>query len=158
MGSQPVHSHILTLIYNCMRNGGSGLNVNSIYKELVADKTISKNKKPVIDAIRFLTKSNLIETIREGKQKEIKVLTQLGKDFAKLVIDLRNYIDATSELRDAVRQGSINVRDSAYRIEFLISPYEVTNVIFIRYISILSKIKDNKSAKIILNDIIVEYG
>jgi len=149
---QPVYSRILVLLYNCSQIRKSGLNVNSIYNQLVAEKVISRNKKPVIDAIHFLDKGNLILTIKEGKQKEIKVLTPLGNDLARLVIDLKKYSESTSELREALRLKLTNARD---HIEYLVSPYEITNVAFIRYISVLSKIKDNKNAKIILNDIMM---
>lgn len=149
---QPVHSLILVLLYNCSEIGKSGLNVNFIYNQLVAEKVISRNKKPVIDAIHFLAKGNLILTIKEGKQKEIKVLTPLGNDIARLVIDLKKYSDSTSELREVLKQKDTNTQAN---IEYLVSPYEITNVAFLRYISVLSKIKDNKNAKKILNDIMM---
>jgi hypothetical protein len=152
---QPVHAHILTLLYNSTENRKGKLNVNTIFNELVAQKIIKRNKKLIIDAIHFLEKCEFIETVMQGKQKEIKMLTQIGNDLAKLIVDLDQYKNNCSALLEEVRnlRGTWDVDNT--EIADFISPYEVTNMMFIRYLSILHKIKNNVNAKSILNEIII---
>lgn len=93
--------------------------------------------------------------ILEGKQKEIKILTQIGNDLAKLIVDLNQYKNSCSALIEEVRNLRGTWDFDKTEIADLISPYEVTNMIFIRYLSILDKIKNNVNAKYILNEIII---
>ena len=46
--------------------------------------------------------------------------------------------------------------ESCKNLEYLVSPYGIISVVLIRYISILSRIKDNETAKTILNQIMME--
>lgn len=187
MKVQPVHLEILFLL---RERAQTGLNVNAIYRELVARK-FSRNKKLVLTAIDDLEKGDLLDTIkgskakRRVKQKKTKILTQLGDELVRVTDDLNDYADSCSKLQNVIKQyfsvgdyndkkvlrnvllnrgwkpEDINNFDNLFRSSKdlsidLISPFQVINIVLIRYILVLSKIKYNKNAKIILDYIIMD--
>jgi hypothetical protein len=103
---QPV---LLEILFLLRKYAQGGLNVNAIYRELVARK-FSRNKKLVLEAIDHLEKGKLLETInyratnRRVKQKKTKILTILGYELLELNEDLDNYIKSCSKLQEAIKQ------------------------------------------------------
>jgi hypothetical protein len=181
---QPVALDIISLLGHHAQDGQTGLHVNAIYKKLVA-LGFSRNKYPIINIIDYLEQSGLLMTTMRGVQKEIKTLTRLGYEFVKLVNDLDEYVKSCSDLQDAIKrdfdmdnyignkeqrsilrskgwtQEEIDEYDnlllcSKHLTSDLISPYEVIDVMFIRYVSVLSKIHGNENAKTILNRIMMD--
>jgi hypothetical protein len=181
---QPVALDILFVLYQQAQNNKTGLHVNAIFNELVANNRIAKNKNRVIEALNDLKQSGLIETTMSGKQKEIKKLKPLGYEFVKLTIDIDKHVNTCSELLnlildilvvekysdEKVQRSMLQQRgwfseeideremifQTAKSLEYLVSPYEIMSVVLTRYISILSRIKNNETAKIILNQIMME--
>jgi DNA-binding PadR family transcriptional regulator len=184
MEDKPVYLGILFLLGFHAQNSKTGLNVNTIYKKLVKEKTISKYKKSLIDALKYLETAKLIQPTLSGKQKKIMSLTPLGHEFVKLVPDIDKYVKSCSELEELIKhlvdignqndkkvQRSIlrndgwtneeideseRIIESAEQLGLLISPNQIITVLLNRYISILSKINDNESAKTILYQIMME--
>lgn len=161
---QPVALDIISLLGHHAQDGQTGLHVNAIYKKLVA-LVFSRNKYPIINIIDYLEQSGLLMTTMRGVQKEIKTLTRLGYKFVKLVNDLDEYVKSCSDLQDAIKrdfdldnyignkeqrsilrskgwtQDEIDEYDnlllcSKHLTSDLISPYEVIDVMFIRYVSV----------------------
>jgi hypothetical protein len=180
---QPVVLDILFLLGRYKQDNGTGLNLNAIYKQLVA-KGFSRNKSPVIMCINDLEQSELLASTKRGKQKEIKTLTPLGHEFVKLANDFDQYVKSCSELQEAIKHNfgvakysdkkvqrnvlrkegwtaeeidlSEELLSSSEQLTHLISPPEVISVMLIRYISVLLKINDNENARAILNRIIMD--
>jgi hypothetical protein len=184
VSQQPVALDILFLLGRYAQNIKTGLHVNAIYKELVA-LGFSRNKNPVIKNINYLEQSGLLETTMCGEQKTIKTLTPLGHEFVKLANDFDKYVQSCSELQDTLDHnfGIENYSDKKVQRSILhnkgwtaeeieesdhlhlsserlksriISPYEIISVMLIRYIFVLSKIKDNENAKTILNHLMMD--
>lgn len=181
---QPVALDILFELYRLAQNHTTGLHVNAIYKKLVTINRIPKNKNRVIEALNDLEESDLIETTMSGIQKEIKTLKPLGHEIVKLTIDIDKHVNTCSQLQKSLldilenekyddekvqrsmlhQKGwtpeEINEREMIFEsckdLEYLVSPYEIISVVLIRYISILSRIKNNETAKTILNQITMD--
>jgi hypothetical protein len=122
---------------------------------------------------------------RRVKQKKTKILTQLGDELIRLADDLNDYAESCSKLQNVIKQyfnvgkyddkkvlrkvllnrgwkpEEVDNFDNLFRSSqnlsiYLISPFQVINIVLIRYILVLSKIKANKNAKIILDYIIMD--
>jgi hypothetical protein len=184
MKEQPVALDILFVLYRHALNHKTGLHVNAIYKELVASNRIPKNKNRVIEALNDLKESDLIETTMSGIQKEIKTLKPLGHEFVKLTSDIDKHVNTCAGLlnlildildveeysdekvqRNMLRNmgwtpeeidDSENILECCKDLGFLVSPYAIISVVLLRYISVLSKIKNNETAKTILNQIMMK--
>jgi hypothetical protein len=181
---QPVAFKILLVLYEHAQNYKTGLHVNAIFKELVARNQLGKSKEPVIEALKDLEQGDLIETTRVGKQKEVKTLKPMGQEFVKMfndifryvgscfglmqfvynMLDLIKYDDKKVQRRFLHEKGwtaeeidySEKIFATTAKLRSLCSPYEVVNVVLIRYILVLSKITDNKYAKTLLNQLIMD--
>jgi DNA-binding MarR family transcriptional regulator len=94
---QPVGNplHILTLLYS-----NTGCHVNEIVR-----KTGSKDKPHVLDSIKRLEKSNLVETkkLSHKTQKKIKILTPLGHEFAHIIYSIHRYENLYNEFKEAIK-------------------------------------------------------
>jgi predicted transcriptional regulator len=71
-----------------------GLHVNEIYK-----KTGLPYKPDVINAINILEDAGLITKTKQGKQKQIVKLSNLGQEFTDLINDIHQLDESYSELR-----------------------------------------------------------
>ena len=180
MKVQPVHFGILFLLLD---HSQTGLNVNAIYRELIA-RNFSRNKKLILEAIGYLEKGKLLDTSKHGKtikriSKKIKKLTTLGYELLRLDLDLEDYTKSCTKLEEVIKQyfGIKNYDDkniernvllnrgweaeeikvsiplfqtSKDLLDNLISPFQIINVILIRYILVLQKFNNNEYAKVIL--------
>jgi hypothetical protein len=182
MNVQPVHLEILFLL---RERAQTGLNVNAVYRELVA-RGFSRNKKLILNVIDDLEKGELIVTIkgsrikRHVKQKKIKILTPLGDEIVRLADDLDEYANSCINLRNVIKQyfsveryddekvlrnvllnqgwkqedidNFNDLSQSSHNLLVdLIPPFQVISVVLIRYILVLSRIKDNKNTKTMLD-------
>jgi DNA-binding HxlR family transcriptional regulator len=174
---QPVGDplHILTLLYS-----NTGCHVNEIVR-----KTGSKDKPRVLDSIKHLEKSNLVETkkLSHKTQKKIKILTPLGYEFAHLIDSIHRYENSYNKFKEAIKtnyqlplQSDKNVLKnkllskgwdrqevnsyyawySNIRIFHTRSAVEFIHTLVAKYASILIKFELNEFAKSILIEIIIE--
>jgi DNA-binding HxlR family transcriptional regulator len=174
---QPVGSplHILTLLYS-----NTGCHVNELVR-----KTGSKDKPRVLNSIKELEKSNLVETkkLNHKTQKKIKILTPLGHEFASLIESIHRYESSYNKFKGTIKEKyelSLAGDSNAFKSKLLykgwdkqdINYYDIwyktiqrfdTLVAFhfilalvAKYASILIKFEINKSAQSILIKIIME--
>jgi hypothetical protein len=164
------------------RENETGIGVNQIIR-----KTGSKDKQRIINYIRDLGRAKIIETKSSPahSQKEIKNLTDLGWELARLSHNLELYVDSCSEVRRTLKEeiyvapeAKKEVRDrilrdmgwsseelnSFLRLQLeaevkgkIASPTEVINIILTKYITMLYKfkLKENNIGKLILDKIVM---
>jgi DNA-binding HxlR family transcriptional regulator len=151
---QPVGDplHILTLLYS-----NTGCHVNEIVR-----KTGSKDKPRVLDSIKHLEKSNLVETkkLSHKTQKKIKILTPLGYEFAHLIDSIHRYENSYNKFKEAIKTNYQlplqSDKNSNIRIFHTRSAVEFIHTLVAKYASILIKFELNEFAKSILIEIIIE--
>lgn len=75
--------------------------VNEIVRR-VTKTTGSKDRPAIMEAIALLEDALMIQTLRVGKQKEVKILTPLGQEVSKLFSDIKQIHRSHSDLKKLI--------------------------------------------------------